>query len=1086
MVNIAFKIDHFSIRGTECAIFSYANYNESILQNKSLIVVPKEHRLRKNCHGMFLYDDSVYQKFLTRFKIIEYSSLLHLKEILSLEKCNILYQLKSGENDGFIVESVKNVVHCVFTYNYKHHHGEVYLPISPAVCCKELNEISDIIPYVPHIIDLERVLGNLRQILNIPIEATVFGRHGGNDTFNIPFVHSTIYTFAKQNPSIYFLFLNTDKFCEDLSNIIYLNANSSLEYKSQFINTCDAMIHARKEGESFGLAIAEFSIHNKPVITWKHPPNNTMGIEVDLEHTFHHTCLGENGIYYQDSEELSKILQSFNKHFSVNCYVKFSPENVMKIFNEQFINTSHTIYDSLKKFTRNGLMYWNYSDFDQNTSTNEFLDICNKFLKSNDNVVSIGSNVGFEILQLSSIIQPFGKLIAFEPHPGFYPILSKNLDIHAKKNVSAINVAISDKSCEGFMTDSINLDLSVSYTKQPTHNYRVDCKELDNVVKGDIKLLNINCSKGMLNVLKGAVLMLLHFRPNILVKHNNSHEYILCKTLLKSLKYTTNITGKYSFWIANEKQDSIFCQEVTPMIRIKMMCNWSSSKELCIYWNKMTQGNFRWNNLQICWDDANIDYFVIINKPLKNEFFIPSKTIVFRMEPDLNHPRWNDWYLSKSDFLWFLDFDNHRNNTEWHLGSSYKELSCIPPIIKTKTISSIVSSLYQMPGHKLRIDFLKYLQSCKFDIDIFGHTNEHNFQPHCGSLPHANKIDAIFPYKYTFIAENCDLKNYFTEKICDSILGETLCFYWGCSNLESYINPSSYIRLDLTNFEISKQQILDAIANDEWSKRIEIIKTEKKKILDHYSTYPRIEGLLMIKDLKTLVINLDRRPDRYLKFTKNAIASNFTKFSRVSALDGKIIKSIPKSFKNFVRKPKMGEIGCALSHLKIWQEVVTKNETTLILEDDSTLNHGFVDRLAMIYRYMNLNKSDFDVLFVGYHLNLDVLNANRQSITEYRYDSKNNFVRHLSEMCLDNNIQSVLHSFFGGGTFGYIITPKCADKMANHISSRGFRFPVDYEMMNCANILNMNMYAVIDPLVFSPMYEPNNPESQVDTDIQQN
>ena len=40
-----------------------------------------------------------------------------------------------------------------------------------------------------------------------------------------------------------------------------------LEKKVKFINSCDAMIHARAGGETFGASIAEFSIKNKPVIT---------------------------------------------------------------------------------------------------------------------------------------------------------------------------------------------------------------------------------------------------------------------------------------------------------------------------------------------------------------------------------------------------------------------------------------------------------------------------------------------------------------------------------------------------------------------------------------------------------------------------------------------------------------------------------------------------------------------------------------------------------------------------------------------------------------------------------------------------
>ena len=38
--------------------------------------------------------------------------------------------------------------------------------------------------------------------------------------------------------------------------------------KVKFINTCNAMLHARSLGESFGLSCAEFAIKNKPIFTY--------------------------------------------------------------------------------------------------------------------------------------------------------------------------------------------------------------------------------------------------------------------------------------------------------------------------------------------------------------------------------------------------------------------------------------------------------------------------------------------------------------------------------------------------------------------------------------------------------------------------------------------------------------------------------------------------------------------------------------------------------------------------------------------------------------------------------------------------
>ena len=100
----------------------------------------------------------------------------------------------------------------------------------------------------------------------------------------------------------------------------------------EFINTCDALLHSRFEGESFGLTCGEFSLRNKPVITFFN----------SLERN-HIEILNDKGIYYRNGQELLNILLSFKDelltlHEDWNCYRKFSPENVMPIFRDKFLN----------------------------------------------------------------------------------------------------------------------------------------------------------------------------------------------------------------------------------------------------------------------------------------------------------------------------------------------------------------------------------------------------------------------------------------------------------------------------------------------------------------------------------------------------------------------------------------------------------------------------------------------------------------------------------------------------------------------------------------------------------------------------
>jgi len=70
-----------------------------------------------------------------------------------------------------------------------------------------------------------------------------------------------------------------------------------------------------------------------------------------------------------------------------------------------------------------------------------------------------------------------------------------------------------------------------------------------------------------------------------------------------------------------------------------MLCNWCSSYDLCKEWSNMCSDpdNFMWNNnIEITWENTNIDYYVIVNMPPENEYYDPRRTIIFQMEPWVN------------------------------------------------------------------------------------------------------------------------------------------------------------------------------------------------------------------------------------------------------------------------------------------------------------------------------------------------------------------------------------------------------------------------------------------------------------------
>jgi hypothetical protein len=335
---IAFHSYQLGLRGTEVAVYDYAHYNETILKNSSIIVTPYN---SKGHHHLSI------EKFKKRFPVYFYNSESELEAILKKEKADLFYSIRPGGHAYPMPNNIKIAIHSVFQ-KYEPH-GDVYAYISEWLSRKMSNLKY---PYVPHMINLYQTEEDLRNELGIPQDAIVFGRHGGVDSFDLLFVKRAVYTFAKKNPDKYFVFLNTDNFLDrneffrsnalsllskiryplkSMRNIIFLEGSNDPYFKRKFLNTCDYMLHARRQGESFGLAIGEFSYLGKPVITCSRNY---------IKDTAHFEMLGAKGIYYKNSSQLITVLNKLSRSCQpcITEYSHFSPEKVMEKFRDVFLS----------------------------------------------------------------------------------------------------------------------------------------------------------------------------------------------------------------------------------------------------------------------------------------------------------------------------------------------------------------------------------------------------------------------------------------------------------------------------------------------------------------------------------------------------------------------------------------------------------------------------------------------------------------------------------------------------------------------------------------------------------------------------
>lgn len=318
MSRIVFQSAQLSVRGTEIALFDYARYNQEILGNESIIAFSESSPLNNS---------DVIRKFENSFPVCAYTELSALDRVISRANADLLYSIKISPKQTIESAAVPTMIHEVFPAKPAMFHGSAYAFVSEWLSQTYSNGK---IPAVPHIVSLPPVNEDFRSALRIPEGATVFGCHGGRDSFDIEFAKQTVAAVLAKNKGIYFVFLNIAKFVSH-ERALFLPGTADLDDKIRFINTCDAMLHARKRGETFGLACAEFSVRNKPVLTYSRSGERN-----------HIDVLGAKAQLYHGPKSLESLLLGFDREsaraLQWDCYSeRFSPAAVMAAFDQHFI-----------------------------------------------------------------------------------------------------------------------------------------------------------------------------------------------------------------------------------------------------------------------------------------------------------------------------------------------------------------------------------------------------------------------------------------------------------------------------------------------------------------------------------------------------------------------------------------------------------------------------------------------------------------------------------------------------------------------------------------------------------------------------
>ena len=113
------------------------------------------------------------------------------------------------------------------------------------------------------------------------------------------------------------------------------------------------------------------------------------------------------------------------------------------------------------------------------------------------------------------------------------------------------------------------------------------------------------------------------------------------------------------------------------------------------------------------------------------------------------------------------------------------------------------------------------------------------------------------------------------------------------------------------------------------------------------------------------VINLEKNKDRLNFFMDNANKAKLN-VKRFNAINGKEISKNSNIYKKYFKEESNltpGQIGCALSHVKIWQDTIKNNyKNIIVFEDDAIIPLDFWNKFNNFYNNLPDN---FDMLLIS-------------------------------------------------------------------------------------------------------------------------
>lgn len=222
--------------------------------------------------------------------------------------------------------------------------------------------------------------------------------------------------------------------------------------------------------------------------------------------------------------------------------------------------------------------------------------------------------------------------------------------------------------------------------------------------------------------------------------------------------------------------------------------------------------------------------------------------------------------------------------------------------------------------------------------------------------------------------------------------------------------------------------------------------TMNKKILYvHRGTFKERPAAPFAPGLdEAYVVNLERRKDRMDTFCASVGPQVAASVLRWNAVDGRTLRLTPQLaqlFRDNDFRWKKSVMGCALSHLSLWERMAREGRAKriLVLEDDVRFVDGWQERWAAMVPHI---PADADVIYLG-----GVLPPNKVALPACTEAVNAHFAR-VAKNTVFSGGNGPARRYFHFCTYAYVLTQSGLQKMLSLVQQRGIFTSVDHMLVN--------------------------------------